>query len=290
MGLKMNKLKAISACAACVMMALPFHANADELTEPLWEAGIGGGGFSGPTYPGADDQTTQGLFVPFLIYRGEVFSIGEESGARALAFSNEKIELDMSIGASLAADASEDADREGMPDLDFLFEIGPQIIYHAAQYDFARWTGHFDVKMRARSVIATDFGSFDEQGYLLEPAFVYELKSKRNRLFEFQFDVEILYGSERLNEYFYNVGEQYVDADIGRTAYEAEAGYIGTELGISMSIPVNDQLRIFAGMDAEFYDGAANEDSPLFKQNTAISGGIGLVYTFFESRERKARR
>ena len=36
-------------------------------------------------------------------------------------------------------------------------------------------------------------------------------------------------------------------------------------------------------MDAEFYDNSANQDSPLFKDKTAISGGIGLVYTFLSA-------
>ena len=274
----------LSSCGSAYANDVP----ADGLTEPLWEMGIGGGGFSGPTYPGADDATTQALFVPFVIYRGEVFSIGEESGARALAFANEKIELDVSLGASLAADASEDDDREGMPDLDFLFEIGPQIIYHAAKHNYDYWTGHFDIKLRTRAVIGTDFNSFDEQGYIVEPAFVYEFKSKRDSQLEVQFDIEILNGSERLNEYFYNVEAQYATAQ--RPEYHADAGYIGTELGIGVSLPVNRNLRIFAGMDAEFYDNSANQDSPLFKDKTAISGGIGLVYTFFESAARVKRQ
>ena len=167
--------------------------------------------FGGPTYPGADDATTQALFVPFVIYRGEVFSIGEESGARALAFANEKIELDVSIGASLAADASEDDDREGMPDLDFLFEIGPQIIYHAAKHNYDYWTGHFDIKLRTRAVIGTDFHSFDEQGYIVEPAFVYEFKSKRDSQLEVQFDIEILNGASA-EQYLHNVEAQYATA------------------------------------------------------------------------------
>lgn len=286
----MNKF--LVTCAAGLVSIVGAHADsgtrATGLTEPLWEMGVGGGGFSGPTYPGADDATTQALFIPFIIYRGEVFSIGEESGARALAFANEKIELDVSLGASLAADASEDDDREGMPDLDFLFEIGPQIIYHAARHDYDYWTGHFDIKLRTRAVIGTDFNSFDEHGYIVEPAFVYEFKSKRDSQLEVQVDIEILSGSERLNEYFYNVEQQYETPT--RAEYHADAGYIGTELGIGVSLPVNRNLRIFAGMDAEFYDNSANQDSPLFKDKTAISGGIGLVYTFFESEARVRRQ
>lgn len=277
---------AIALGLAAVICAVPAHS--DELTEPLWEAGIGGGGFSGPTYPGADDATTQALFIPFVIYRGEVLSIGEESGARALAFANEKFEFDVSLGASLAADTSEDADRTGMPDLDFLFEIGPQVIYHAAKYEHKNWTSHFDIKLRARAVIATDIASFTDQGYIIEPALVYELKSKRDSSMEFQLDIEMINGSERLNDYFYGVDAAYVTP--ARPAYQAKAGYIGTELGTSLSYPVNDQLRIFAGLDIEFYQGNANEDSPLFVDDMAVSGGVGLVYTFFQSKERVRRR
>ena len=266
----------------------PKASQAADLAEPLWEAGVGGGAFSGPTYPGADDTTTQALFIPYVIYRGEVFSIGEESGVRAVAFANEKIEFDVSLGASLAADASEDDDREGMPDLDFLFEIGPQIIYHAAQAEHKNWTSHFDLKLRTRAIIATDLGSFKDQGFIVEPALVYELKSKRNRHMEIQLDIEIINGSTRLNEYLYDVDRQY--ALEGRPEYEAKAGYIGTELGLSVSIPVNPQLRLFGGFDVEFYDGAPNQDSHLFKDTMGYSGGLGLVYTFFESDERVLQR
>ena len=278
----------IASCAAFGLALSPNSGFADDLTEPLWEIGVGGGGFSGPIYPGADDETTQALFVPFVIYRGEVFSIGEESGARALAFSNEKFELDVSLGASLAADTSEDPDREGMPDLDFLFEIGPQVIYHAGTLEHKNWTSHFDMKMRARAVIGTDLASFTDQGYILEPALVYELKSKRDSRMEFQLDIELISGSQRLNEYFYEVDTNY--ATPTRAAYQAKAGYIGTEIGTSLSYPVTDNFLVFAGLDVEFYNGNANEDSPLFKEDRAVSGGIGLVYTFYESDARVPRR
>ena len=95
-------------------------------------------------------------------------------------------------------------------------------------------------------------------------------------------------GSERLNEYFYDVDPQYETAT--RPKYSAKAGYIGTELGLGLSIPVNPQLRLFGGFDVEFYDGSANQDSPLFKDEMGYSGGLGLVYTFFESDERVPRR
>ena len=58
------------------------------------------------------------------IYRGDIFSVGDEGAFRALAFANDRVELDLSLGASLPANSEDDADRRGMPDLDFLFEVG----------------------------------------------------------------------------------------------------------------------------------------------------------------------
>ena len=165
-----------------------------------------------------------------------------------------------------------------MPDLDFLFEIGPQVIFHAAKTDFDHWTGHFDLKLRTRAVIGTDFNSFDDRGAIVEPAFVYELKSKRDSRRELQFDIEVLYGSERLNEYFYDVDPIYATA--ARPAYQAEQGYIGTELGIGMAMPAGPNLLIFAGLDFEFYDGSANQDSPLFKEIPAFPAASAWFIRF----------
>ncbi len=46
--------------------------------------------FSGPAYPAADDETTARLYQPYVIYRGDVFSVGDEGAFRALAFANDR--------------------------------------------------------------------------------------------------------------------------------------------------------------------------------------------------------
>jgi outer membrane scaffolding protein for murein synthesis (MipA/OmpV family) len=258
---------------------------AEEFKDPLWEVGLVSAAFSGPSYPAADDETTAAFLSPFVIYRGDVFSVGDEGALRALAFANDTLELDLSLGASLPADSEDDADREGMPDLDFLFEIGPQLIWHAGRNNFRNWQGIFDVKLRARSVIS--LVDFDTHGFLFEPAFVYELKSKTKRHLSWQADVELLFGNDRLNRYFYEVADEYANGP--RTAYEADAGFMGAEIGIGLSYPVNEKLRLFIGGNVELYDGAANQDSPLFKQDVAYSGGMVLVYSFYESAARAPR-
>ncbi len=265
-----------------LILCLSAAAKADKGDfEPLWEAGIGTGFYGGSSYPGSDDTTSQALAVPYVIYRGERLSIGEEGGVRALAYADERVEFDLSLGASLDADSEDDADRAGMPDLDFLFEIGPQVIFHAARHDYQNWRGQFDIKLRARSVVATDFAGFDPMGFVIEPAFVYEMKSRLDNRLEWQFDIEILYGTEKLNDYFYQVDAAYATAQ--RPVFDAKAGYIGTELGIGMAYPLSDRVQLYGGFDIEFYSGAANADSPLFKENIGYSGGFALVYKWRES-------
>lgn len=258
-----------------------------ELDDPRWELGAVAAAFSGPAYPGADDETAAWGVSPFFVYRGEVVSVGDEGALRALAFANNKLELDLSLGASLPANSKDDADRDGMDDLDALFEIGPQLIWHASYRPGDKWTRYIDVKLRARSVISTDLRSFDEQGYLFEPTLVVEWSSRETRNMFFQFDVEVLFGSERLNEYFYNVDQ--ADVRTGRPFYQADGGYMGTEIGAGFSYPFSDKLRLFVGGGVKLYAGSVNEDSPLFKEDVAYNGGMVLVYNFYESQARAER-
>jgi len=281
----MNALKNNFVLLIALSVGLISAAKAEELDEPLWEAGFVTAAFSGPAYPAADDETTAVFISPYVIYRGDIFSVGDEGAFRALAFANDNVELDLSLGASLPANSEDDADRADMPDLDFLFEIGPQLIWHAARHDFGQWQGDFDIKLRARSVIS--LGDFVTKGFLFEPSFVYELKSKTHRHLSWQADLELLYGNDRLNRYFFEVADAYDTPS--RPPYAAEAGYIGAEIGLGLSYPVNDNLRLFIGGNVELYDGAANQDSPLFKEDVAYSGGMVVVYSFYESQARVKR-
>ena len=52
---------------------------------------------------------------PYVIYRGDIFSVGDEGAFRALAFANDRVELDLSLGASLPANSEDDADAGACP-------------------------------------------------------------------------------------------------------------------------------------------------------------------------------
>ena len=94
--------------------------------KPLWEWGIGGGGAYVPDYPASDNYQLRGLGVPYFIYRGDILRVGD-GGVRAMAVDDPTFELDVSLSGALNADSEDNEARRGMPDLDFLVGLGPQL-------------------------------------------------------------------------------------------------------------------------------------------------------------------
>ncbi len=253
-------------------------------SKPKWEYGIGGGAIQTPSYPASDDSVSRRAMLPFFIYRGDKYAFGDRGFFRARQFLSEKIEIDLSFGASFNAQSEDDPDRENMPDLDYLFEVGPQIIYHAVKQESAAGQHSVDFELRTRAVFSSDFNSLDRRGTIFEPAVQYEYTSARNPDRRISIDLEIIYATQKLADYFYEVAPDYVQEN--RPRYNARAGYIGSEIGASMSLPIGKDLRLFFSTQIGFYKGAKNSDSPLFKKDVTYSTGMGMIYRIGESTER----
>jgi outer membrane scaffolding protein for murein synthesis (MipA/OmpV family) len=91
-----------------------------------------------------------------------------------------------------------------------------------------------------------------------------------------------MFGSERNHEYFYSVAPQYATAD--RPAFDAKAGYAGSQFLISLSKRYPRYwLGAFARWDS--LKGAAFADSPLVRTENyfAVGIGIGIAWIFRES-------
>ena len=252
--------------------------------QPLWEFGLGGGVGEVPNYPSSSERNFIGLAAPYVIYRGDVFRIGG-GGARAVVVEENDFELDISFGGAFSADSDENTAREGMPELDFLFEVGPQLIYRIKDFEFANGgNGRLNARMQARAVFSTDFGRIDQRGYVLEPTFSYQ---QRGRLFKdtgFNASLSFTFASEKLHDYFYQVDQQFVTDT--RAAYNAQSGYLGTEVSLGLSFPIGEQARGFVGATVQLHSGAANTDSPLFEDDLTYSVAAGFVWRLYQSETR----
>lgn len=248
-----------------------------QIKKPLWEAGAFTLGFHGPIYPAAQDTHNKFLAVPYVIYRGDVLRIGDGSIVKAVAIEKETFKFDVSLGAAFSANSDDSDIREDMPDLDFLFEIGPQasFLINNTRDSEAWFNLHF------RSVFSTDFSSMDQRGYVFEPEISFEYSDlffDRSRFF---MSFSSFYATDKTHQYFYQVDQQYATQQ--RQAYQADAGYMGSKLQIANRVKVRDDLTVFFGVNVGIWDNAKNDRSPLFEEDFTYAFALGIRWTLFES-------
>jgi outer membrane protein len=265
------------------VLALPLAASAgaqdpDDRGLPLWELGVFGGAGSTPAYPGADKKSSRALALPFLIYRGKVLR-SDQSGIGARLLRTDTAEFDVGFAVSLPARSEDVPARAGMPDLGSLVEFGPRVKFKLANPTPA---SRLRLDLPLRTVIEVK-GGLRRRGWTFEPKLVYEMRGAQDR-WNLDANVGVVVGDAAINRYFYEVAPQYATPE--RPVYHARSGLMLMRTGVSGSYKVHPDVRVFAFVRYDLYAGAANRDSPLFRQNTGTSAGIGLAWTFSRSAQR----
>jgi outer membrane protein len=118
------QLRLISLAALLLVCLPPDHACAAE--KPLWELGVGMSALSFPDYRGSDETSLYAMPFPYIVYHGD-FLKADRHGIRGTLFDNDRIELNVSVAASLPVNSDENRARQGMPDLQPTLEIGPSL-------------------------------------------------------------------------------------------------------------------------------------------------------------------
>lgn len=257
--------------AGFLLAGLALAAHGEEL--PLWEVGVGAAGISFPDYRGSSRQRSYLLPVPAFAYRGEIFQADRER-LRGLLFRSERVEVELSLGGSVPVDSDDNPVREGMPDLDPTFEVGPSLNFRLAHSP--RRTLRLRLPVRAQ--VATDFRSVHGAGLAANPNL--NLDVRLDRGWKLGFVAGVLFGDRRNHGYYYDVAPQF--ARPGRPAYDAPGGYSGTQLIASMSKRFG---RWFVGgfVKQDFLRGVAFEASPLMERRNSVSAGIAVTWTFAQS-------
>ncbi|MFC3122700.1 MipA/OmpV family protein [Agaribacter flavus] len=251
--------------------------------QPLWELGLGGGVGEVPNYPASSERNFIALAAPYFVYRGEIFRVGDGNGVRAVVAEDDKWELDFSFGGAFSADSEDNTAREGMPELDFLFEVGPQLVYQVNKYRFeGGGQGRLNLRLQARSVFSTDLSSIQHQGYVFEPELQWQQRGYWREHTALSVRLSSTFATEKLHDYFYQVDQAF--ATDMRPEFNATAGYLGTELGVSLSFAISKNARGFIGGSLRLHHGAANEDSPLFEETNTLQLAAGFVWRLYTSK------
>ena len=90
-----------------------------------------------------------------------------------------------------------------------------------------------------------------------------------------------IFATEKLMDYFYGVDSKYVTPQ--RATYDADAGYLGSNVTLGLSKRFNKRFRLLIGARFGFHHGATNDDSPLFRDDLNIGVFSAFAWTFASS-------
>ncbi|HRK39002.1 MAG TPA: MipA/OmpV family protein [Burkholderiaceae bacterium] len=243
---------------------------------PLWELGVLGLGVSQQAYPGSDQRINRGLALPYLVYRGDVLRADRETvGLRAIK--TPTFELDVGLAGSFGSNSDRIKARQGMRDLGTLVEVGPRLKWKLGSAAGGNWQAKFPL----RAVFDLS-DSFAHRGLSFAPELVYERRSQGG--WRYNVSVGAIVGDSKLANTFYGVSG--TEATLLRPAYTAQSGLVGWRLGTSVSRNLTPDWVVFGFARIDSVSGAANRNSPLIRQTTGTTFGLGLSYTWMRSTER----
>ncbi len=263
------------AVAANMLMAHP--AIAEQV--PQWELGAGLAYIDLPQYRGSNQRQVYFLPVPYAVYNGDFLKVDHER-TRGLFLEAGAAELDVSVNGSVPV--RDNQARQGMPNLDPAFEIGPalNIFLHK------RESGNVQLELRLplRFAVATDFSYLHDIGLLFQPQLNLDVHDVLGQSgWDLGMAAGAIYSDRRYNQYFYSVAPGFARPD--RPAYTAGGGYSGSQLTVSLSKRFPGYW--FGGfVKWDMLGGAVFEQSPLVKQNDSATVGFAISWILAESPNR----
>jgi MipA family protein len=251
-------------------------ATAAERALPLWEAGFGLSALSFPAYRGSDQQAEYVLPLPFLVYRGEYLRV-DRDGLRGRLFDSERIFLDLSLSGAVPVRSRDVDARDGMPDLDPVFEFGPALTVNLLEDPDDRW--QWRLRIPVRQAFGVDSRGVEPVGWRFDP----HLNFKTNRDgWNLGLNTSVLFANRRYHAYYYEVAPRYARPD--RPVYRASAGYGGIAL-LATANRRFDHFWVGAFLRYDDLGGAVFRDSPLVRTRSSWMGGVGVAWVFARSKQ-----
>jgi len=194
---------------------------------PKLELGVALGGQVLNDYRGSKESQTQAYPVPILIYRGD-FIKADRNGLRGEFLSTNQVELNISGEAALNGSSEDNRLRQGMPELESAFELGPSLNINLTGEDFSRG---WQLRLPLRAVTTIGESGVHFRGYNFNPRFTYTAPNILGQ-WRAKVNVGVLYSSRKYHDYYYSVDQEFVTAD--RARYQAAGGYSGSYTKFSL--------------------------------------------------------
>ena len=276
----MTALLLMSAAHAQTALVQPVDPQSDSERRPKWEAGVAAAALRAPNYPGSDEYRNFALPVPYFVYYGHVLRAEENEGSRLRRRVASNIELTLSGGGTLSSDSGDSDARSGMPDLDYLIQLGPAL---RLSYAGAQPHSKIIVRLPLRAAMSVG-GGVHWRGVATAPDIAYLREGFLDNRLALRISLGSEFATSALHRYYYEVKPQYATPE--RPAYRADGGYLGSGIDVLARYRFSRQLRGFVSLGYSNHAGAANEDSPLFRNDHGYSVATGFSWSFWQSTAR----
>lgn len=239
------------------------------------QIGAGLGGQYLPHYRGSEDTHTQVLPIPLVEYTGKILK-ADRDGTRVEFDLTERVEFNVSADLALNDGAKDNRLREGMPELESEFQLGPSLNIDLTGDGFKRG---LILRLPIRPVITVGDG-VEYIGYTANPMFTWVQPGVFDR-WRMSLDMGLLYGSSDYHGHYYSVAQEYVRP--GRPAYTADSGFSGTFTEISISSK-KDKLLYGVSLRYDNLQNAVFYDSPLVETPDywSVSFAVGWFFKEWE--------
>lgn len=262
---------------ALLLCAKPVLADSKLPAEPLWEAGVVGGGVYTPDYPAASTSHFNGIGLPYVTYRGRILR-ADQTGLRGRLALSERVELSLGFAAAFPARSKDNPDRVGMADLGYMVEAGPSLNYTA----LLRPTMSLRLLAQARAAFAVTGDERGYQGLVLQPEISFRQRGFLLPKADLLSGIWARFGQDGLNRRYYEVSP--ADVTASRPLYQAHDGYLQSAFNVGIRYQLSERLKLYTGAQFALNQGAANQASPLYRRSTGYNVGFALQYRLFASR------
>jgi len=273
---------ALGVIAILLGQVLPSASAAGEpegVSLPLWELGIGAAAYYQGNYPGSDVESTTAFPFPYVIYRGDWLRI--DRSLQGILYETQVAKIDFSAGGTSVVDSDDSDARDGMPDLDPTFEVGPALsvlLTNPARPD-SIWG-----RVAVRTAVSVDTGDWglEQQGWVLDTRLRYQ-RPLIGEALKLSTEIGASFADENYLGYFYDVPPEFATPE--RSAFSSGSGYAGARLGLGFSGVYGKWRWSLYGSYMNFA-GTPFADSPLLDSEHDFSVGATIGWMFWQSKRR----
>ena len=237
------------------------------------EFGIGIGAVDFPAYDGAAEKRQLVLPFPYFIIRSR-FLDADRDQVRGKLLRSGDWSLDVDFGGNVDVASSDTKERQGMPDLDWLGEVGPALRWHI-------WRGEpgngIDFVLPARVATSVHTLKFHHRGFDGDPRLDWDgtwFQGGGDRLI-LDANLSARFVDRGYADYYYSVAPQYATAT--RPAYQASGGYAGWSAQAGVSWHRGDMVY-GAFLEHTSLHGARFQASPLVGDAGGWSFGFAIAW------------